>query len=128
MKRMSNNSSNTYIIKNKSIASLNEVYKLIIRGERYLMRIYQTGQDIYLSIYLLNMVLLCKNGISMKIMCMYCFGHNLKVRLVSLSMHIRVPVVASLKKNILRFAKSCRRNVFGVRVFVCSQQVELQSK
>ena len=29
---MSNNSSNTCIIKNKSIASLNEVYKLIIRG------------------------------------------------------------------------------------------------
>ena len=28
---MSNNSSNTCIIKNKSIASLNEVYKLIIR-------------------------------------------------------------------------------------------------
>ena len=30
--RMSNNSSNTCIIKNKSIASLNETYKLIIRG------------------------------------------------------------------------------------------------
>lgn len=29
---MSNNSSNTCIIKNKSIASLNEGYKLIIRG------------------------------------------------------------------------------------------------
>ena len=29
---MSNNSSNTYIIKNKSIASFNEDYKLIIRG------------------------------------------------------------------------------------------------
>ena len=33
-----------------------------------------------------------------------------------------------IKKNILRFAKSCGKNVFGVRVFVCSQQVELQSK
>lgn len=32
---MSNNSSNTYIIKNKSIASLIEVYKLIIRGDVY---------------------------------------------------------------------------------------------
>ena len=81
------------------------------------MRIYQTGQDIYLSIYLLNMVLPWMNGITMKIMCMQCFGHNLKVRLVSLSMRIRVPAVASLKKNILRFAKSCGRNVFGVRVF-----------
>ena len=30
---MSNNSSNTCIIKNKSIASWNEVYKLIIRGD-----------------------------------------------------------------------------------------------
>lgn len=30
---MSNNSSNTCIIKNKSIASLKEDYKLIIRGE-----------------------------------------------------------------------------------------------
>ena len=33
---MSNNSSNTCIIKNKSIASLNEVYKLIIRGGVYM--------------------------------------------------------------------------------------------
>lgn len=36
---MTNNSSNTYIIKNKSIASMIEVYKLIIRGELSMINI-----------------------------------------------------------------------------------------